>query len=61
MRPLLESPSSVEPHAAEAEQGLPIQGPPGDVWLRESVPEEFLREVVDTLTGFLRADLERED
>jgi hypothetical protein len=26
-----------------------------DVWLGESAPEDFLREVVDTLEGFLRA------
>jgi hypothetical protein len=27
---------------------------PHDVWLGETAPEEFLREVVDTLAGFLR-------
>jgi hypothetical protein len=57
MAPLLESSLSAGP-LAEAVQELCIQGPPGDVWQRESVPEEFLREVVDALTGFLRADLE---
>jgi hypothetical protein len=29
-----------------------------DVWLGESAPEDFLREVVDTLTGFMRDERE---
>ncbi|WP_224366100.1 hypothetical protein [Hyalangium versicolor] len=33
----------------------------GGVWMRASVPEEFLREVVDTLTEFMRGNPETED
>jgi hypothetical protein len=58
MMSLLESHGSTEPHAAEAKQEVGPQEPSGDVWLRDSDPAEFLREVVDTLTGVLRADLE---
>jgi hypothetical protein len=61
MMALLESHFSGEPHAVEAAQEPGTQAPPGDVWLGESAPEEFLREVMDTLTGILRADLEAEE
>jgi hypothetical protein len=42
-------------NAAQAQRG---QAWPEVVWQSESSPEAFLREVVDTLMGFLRNDSE---
>lgn len=61
MKSLIESHGSTEPHGVEAKQEMGQQEPSGDVWLRESDPAEFLREVVGVLTGVLRADREAEE
>ncbi|MFL5344903.1 MAG: hypothetical protein ACJ8AT_08915 [Hyalangium sp.] len=61
MLSLLEPQFTGEPQAAGAPREPGFQASSGDVWLRESVPAEFLREVVDTLTGVLRADREAEE
>jgi hypothetical protein len=53
MTPLIES-RSPERLPEPEEQGACVEDTSGGVWTRESAPEEFLRAVVDTLSGFLR-------
>lgn len=61
MMSLLETHFTREPQAAESAREPGFQASSGDVWLRDSVPEEFLREVVGTLEGVLRADRQAEE
>lgn len=61
MMTLIESALTSEPPSAEPEPEPGAQASSGDVWLRASAPEEFLREVVDTLAGVMRADREAEE
>ncbi len=46
------------PHFEASVQVAGGEEPRSDVWLGPSVPEDFLREVVGTLEGFLRASRE---
>jgi hypothetical protein len=41
-------------HLSAVLQGARAEAAPSESWLGESAPEDFLREVVDTLEGFLR-------
>ncbi|WP_224241966.1 hypothetical protein [Hyalangium gracile] len=54
MSPLIESLAAVESLSEAVEPTLCVK----DVWTTESAPEEFLREVEDTLSGFLRENPE---
>jgi len=47
----------MKPSSAMAAQAQRGQAWPEGVWQGEFSPEEFLREVVDTLMGFMRDDL----
>jgi hypothetical protein len=52
MTPPIES-AFPEQFTEPEEQGAGVEDTSGGVWMRESVPEEFLREVVNTLSAFL--------
>lgn len=52
MTTLIES-SSLDQFPKPEEQGARVEDTSGGVWTCESAPEDFLREVVSTLSGFL--------